>query len=106
MSEKKKVDMKDLTLLVVSDWKSKDGDKQAQIRVVQWVKDGKSVSAALEKREFYMDEEGTLKMGKAKGFSARDLDACKPLWANIMALLRNPPPVATEPAPADDDPGF
>lgn len=69
------------------------------IRVIQWVKDGKSISVQLENRKTFL-KDGEIRPGKAKGFSAKDLDTVKPHWAKIMALLRNPPAVK----PKDPEP--
>ena len=67
-----------------------------QIRVVQWVKDGKSVGCKLESGEFWTDAASGEMRFKAKGFSAKDLDTCNPHWSKIMDLLRNPPPVTMD----------
>lgn len=92
-------------LLVIS---VKESDKKPgsgwKIRVVQWVNGEKSVSVKLECGEFWKDEASQETRFKAKGFTKRDLEACKPFWAQIMALMTNPPAVKPLDAAAAEDP--
>jgi hypothetical protein len=42
------------------------------IRIVAWVVNGREGGPVLEKRDLYRSEDGTMKPGKARGFSAAD----------------------------------
>src|SRR5688572_23043124 len=94
-------DIKDRELFVAATWESKDGNKILKSRCVQWIIDGTPKSVVLERREFYRGPDGEIKMGKSKGFTAKDLEALKPHWARIMDILKNPPALDTTP-PTDD----
>lgn len=55
------------------------GKKGYAIRVVQWLYEGKGenegnvmASLAVEKRELFVDDEGVVKIGKAKGFTPKE----------------------------------
>lgn len=91
-------DIREAELLVVNDWTAKDGSKGLRTRVVQWIIDGEAKSVTLEKREFYRDDAGEMKTGKAKGLGLRDIEALKPHWPKIIDLMKNPPKVQTPPA--------
>jgi hypothetical protein len=66
-----------------------------KIRVVQYVKNGKTVSVKLERDDYFLDQRTGTTKHMPKGFTAEDLDACREHWPKIMALLRNPPPIPT-----------
>ena len=68
------------------------------IRVVQWLFAGKGKrkgtvqgSESLEKREFYLNEDGEIRTGKSKGFGLVDMVDIKNNWAAIVEALKNPP---------------
>lgn len=48
------------------------------LKVLSWVVDGKVMKPVIEKREFWMTEEGTRRVGKAKGLTGLD----------VLAILR------------------
>ena len=73
-------------LLMVSRAEFNDGAKSTEVRVVDWIVDGKHYPQ-LEKREMYRDDSGEWKMGKAKGFSRKDLEKVQDAWGEIMAAL-------------------
>lgn len=56
------------------------------IRVVDWITEGKHYPQ-LEKREFFKDEGGNWKMGKAKGFNMKDLGKVQDQWDEITKHL-------------------
>lgn len=86
-------DIQGIELLVLAEGRPRDDGSTWKLRVVQWVVDGQSKSVKLEKRKFFKDEYGNLKMGKAEGFSLDDLKSCNPKWGVIADLMKNPPPV-------------
>lgn len=99
--------VKGIELLVISKREStKKPGSGWKIRVVQWVKDGASLSVKLECGEYWTDEATNEERFKAKGFSKKDLDACKPKWGEIIGFMNNPPPVASPLTSDDADPGF
>lgn len=89
-------------LYVADSWESKDGNKALKSRIVRWVIDGQPKSVVLERREFFRGTDGEMKMGKAKGFSLKDLEALKVHWPRIMDILKNPPPFGAPPAQGND----
>lgn len=56
------------------------------IRVVDWISNGKHYPQ-LEKREFFIDGNGDEKMGKAKGFTMKDLGKIQDEWGPITEAL-------------------
>ena len=73
-----------------------------KVRLVHWIVDGEPKSVKLEKRVFYKDEYGALKTGRADGFALKDLEACKPHWAKIIQLMKNPPAVVKQEVTKED----
>lgn len=63
-----------------------DGQKAVEIRVVDWIVNGKHYPQ-LEKREMYVGSEGEWKMGKAKGFGRKDLLVIAAQWVEIMGAV-------------------
>jgi hypothetical protein len=66
-------DIKEKVLWVID---SKENEKQgggSDLRVIQWIIDGKPTKPGLEKRDWYLDDEGNRKNGKAKAFNSYDL---------------------------------
>jgi hypothetical protein len=77
---------------------SRYGKNGYSVRVVQWLFEGKGKnkgtvqgSVSLEKREFYLNEDGDLRTGKAKGFTLEDLAVIKDNWAKITSTMLNAP---------------
>jgi hypothetical protein len=77
---------------------SKYGKNGYTIRVVQWLYAGKGknkgsvqASTSLEKREFYLTEDGDLRTGKSKGLQLLDLIEVQQKWKEIVAILKDPP---------------
>lgn len=81
--KQKNIDSK--TLLVVSKEANEKLMRDTIIRVVDWIVEGKHYPQ-LEKREFFATE-GGMKMGKAKGFTRKDLIVVQDKWGEIMAAL-------------------
>lgn len=99
-------DIQSKVLLMVQHTEFQEGQKATDIRVIDWILDGSKHYPQLEKRELFMGEQGEWKMGKAKGFSAKDLELIQDKWGEIMAALgnklpeRQQSPGSTVPAPA------
>lgn len=100
--EKKKADIRGVDLLVIAEKAPEEKRNGWKLRLVQWVVDGKHKSVKLERRNFFIDEYGKTKTGKADGLKLEDLEACKPHWKQIMELMKAPPAV-TAPAQGADD---
>ena len=66
-----------------------------KIRVVQYVKNGKHASVKLERVDYFFDKATGATTHRPKGFTAQELEACRPHWGKIMSLLNNPPPLPT-----------
>lgn len=58
-------------------------DNVVRLRVVTW--NGKNPQ--IEKREFWYDDKGDEKMGKAKGFNLSDMNKIIENWEEIKGLL-------------------
>lgn len=92
--------------------RSKYGKNGYKLRVVQWLFGGKGknegtiqASTSFEKREFYLNEDGELRISKAKGFTLADMAVVKDNWANIIEAIKNAPEpawpeTAAKPKPA------
>lgn len=91
-----------------------DGQKSNLIRVVDWIINGKHY-VKLEKRDFFMGDNGEWKLGKASGFSLKDLQFVQDSWDDIMkafganfaaptgqAASQPAPEMATAPAAESD----
>ena len=86
--------LQDYTLLTIQDVKSRSKFGAGRmIRIVHWVKDGQSVSVLLEKSSYWTDTVTNHVKHAPKGFSLIDLEALRPHWPRIIALLKNPPPI-------------
>lgn len=99
-------DIQGVELLVIAGKEPEEKRNGWKLRLVQWVVDGKHKSIKLERRNFFIDDYGKMKTGKADGLKLEDLEACKPFWGKIIGLMKNPPPVTaaakgTEQNPAD-----
>lgn len=73
-------------LLSVSRSEFQDGQKATEVRVVDWIVNNKHYPQ-LEKREMFMGDNGEWKMGKAKGFSRKDMELVQDRWGEIMDAL-------------------
>lgn len=94
-------------LLVLDEHKSDDGKNITRLRVVQWVyekKDGSDGSTTvLEKRSFWINDEGQERTGKAKGLNHFDLEKVMQAGTEVRALLKgkglpSAPPKSKAPA--------
>jgi hypothetical protein len=65
-------DIKEKILWVIQSTENQKGGGGTDLRVIQWIIDGKPSKPALEKRDWYQDEQGDRKLGKAKGMTAGD----------------------------------
>lgn len=82
-------DIQSVTLLEVTRDSNDARGTTTIIRVVDWISNGKHYPQ-LEKREFFIDgNTGEQKMGKAKGFTRKDLEKVQDAWGEIMAALGN-----------------
>ena len=86
-------DIEAVELIVIAQGKEDEKGNSWKLRLAQWVVDGEAKSIKLEKRRFWRNEQGELRTGKADGLRLQDLEACKPHWAKIMELMKNPPSV-------------
>lgn len=87
-------------LYLVTEKKNEQQGRSTMIRVVDWIAEGKHYPQ-LEKREFFTDDQGEWKMGKAKGFTRNDLLLVQDKWGEIMAALGSTlPEDQRKPAPA------
>lgn len=83
MAEKK--DIKEKVLWVID---SKLNERQGggtDLRVVQWIIDGKPTKPGLEKREWFLDQDDNRKIGKAKAMTSFDLAK---IITNIKKIAR------------------
>ena len=94
-------DIRGVELLVIAERKADDKGRSWKLRLVQWVVDGKSKSVKLEKRNFFTDEYGAVKTGKAEGFKIDDIRALKPHWTDIIEKMEHPPAVQEEAGQSD-----
>lgn len=85
----KKIESK--TLLVLNEGKNDEHGKGIELRVVEWIVEGKHYPQ-LEKREFFKDDEGNWKMGKAKGMNDQDFIVVIKNWNKICTLMKIDPP--------------
>jgi len=93
--------IKAVELLVVDEFTKKSGGSN-RLRVVDWqTDDGKSYKL-LEKREFYVTDEGEERTGKAKGFNAKDMGKIKSNWDKIISAMQGPGQSSTEEAPPEE----
>lgn len=83
---KEKKDISSKELLTLDTKVNEKMGTVVRMRVVDWNIDGKHYPQ-LEKREFYTDQDGQEKMGKAKGMSAKDLAIVRDNWDEIMGAL-------------------
>lgn len=80
-------DIQSKNLLSVDKKENVERGTVIEIRVVDWIVEGKHYPQ-LEKREFFTDRDtGELKMGKAKGFTLKDLGIVMDKWGEIMGAL-------------------
>lgn len=89
--------LRDVTLRLLGEKTLDEKGRGWKLRVVQWIKGDESKSVLLEKRDYFRDEYGQVKMGKARGFSLKDLEAVKEHWREVIELMKNPPAVTAAP---------
>lgn len=95
MAESKNI--KDREIYCLHRKEATEKSNEMRIRVVQWIIDGEAKAVTLEKRDFY-DSDGDLRMGKAKGFTVKDLELLAPKLAEVLEVMKNPPDLETEKA--------
>ncbi len=78
-------DIREKVLWVIQSNENQKGGGGTDLRVIQWVIDGKPSKPMLEKRDWYLTEEGDRKAGKAKGMAAGDLYL---IIKNIKAIAK------------------
>lgn len=79
-------DIKEKVLWVIESRKSEKSSGGTDLRIVQWIIDGKPQKAMLEKRDWYLDaDSGDRKIGKAKGMNAFDLAK---ILVNVKRIAR------------------
>lgn len=79
-------DIKSETLWSHGKAEFQEGQKANEIRVVDWIVNGKHY-VKLEKRDFFMGDGGEWKLGKASGFSLKDMEMIQDNWGEIIAAL-------------------
>lgn len=101
MSDKPSIQSRELLILSSNESKNKPGSGW-KLRVVQYHKDGKSVSVKLETGEYWTGDDGVVRF-KAKGLALRDLEALerkgadgKTVYSAVKALMKDPPPIPEE----------
>jgi hypothetical protein len=96
-------DIEGRELAVYAEKKPDDKGRSWRLRLVQWIVDGEAKSVKLERRNFFVDEGGVTKMGKADGFILKDLEALHPHWKAMIATMKNPPPLSENDSKPDLD---
>jgi hypothetical protein len=66
-------DIKEKVLWVIQSSENQKGGGGTDLRIIQWIVDGKPGRPMLEKRDWFLDYQGDRKAGKAKGMTAGDL---------------------------------
>lgn len=95
--------MRRIELLVIKDEPStKTPGSGKRLSVVQWAKDGKSVSVQLIQADYWINDNNRETYFKAKGIGLTGLLACNPRWKEIAELMKNPPAIV-EPAKASTE---
>src|SRR6267154_5080875 len=64
---------KEKVLWLMSSIKNEKTGGGTDLRVMQWVVDGKDMKPCLEKRDFFLGAQGDRQAGKCKGFTVGDL---------------------------------
>lgn len=89
MAEKK--DIKEKVLWVIDSKTNERSGGGTDLRVVQWIVDGKPTKPGLEKREWFEDRDsGERKVGKAKAMTSFDLAKVITNIKKIAKLLQMP----------------
>lgn len=91
MAYKNDVEIKSQTLYLAN--RHEKDKRRVDIRVVDWIVNGKH-TPLLEKRDFYQNDMGEWRLGKAKGFNAGDLDLLQDHWQAIKDALTGKTKVA------------
>ena len=78
-------DIKERVLWVIQSNENQRGGGGTDLRIVEWVIDGKPTKPALEKREWYNSDQDGRKLGKAKGMTSGDLYT---IIKNIKAIAK------------------
>ena len=75
----------------LSNWQSEKRPGSGVVLCVgAWSVEGKEMKASLEKRDYWTDETGTVKHGKAKGINSRDFEVVLENIDTIAAALGLP----------------
>lgn len=110
MAEKKDaISSRELKIITENASRNKEGAGY-KFRVVQYIKDGKSIAVKLESGEYWTGEDGIVRF-KAKGLSLRDVEELlktdierqKRVIQVIHELMKNPPPL--DDSKPDAEPG-
>jgi hypothetical protein len=75
--------------IIVEDFDQRGG--KHQLRLVDWEVDGKRTGVKLEKRDFWVSQEGEERMGKAKGLTLGDLKSVYSKWDEVQSLMLGKP---------------
>src|SRR6267142_2023961 len=73
MAAKQAKDIQEKILWVIDSRVNERQGGGTDLRVVQWIIDGKPTKPGLEKREWFNDQDGNRKIGKAKALTSFDL---------------------------------
>ncbi len=78
-------DIREKVLWVIQSQENQKGGGGTDLRVIQWIIEGKPTKPALEKRDWFLSDDGDRKLGKAKGMTAGDLYL---IIKNLKAIAR------------------
>ena len=95
---REKADIRCNVIRVIKEEIDQRGGKH-QLRLVDWIVDGKATGVKLERRDFWESENGEEKLGKAKGLSYNDLSKIFEIWPEVQAIMTG----QKAPRKADDD---
>ena len=84
-------DIKEKVLWIIESKTNEKSGGGTDLRVVQWIIDGKPTKPGLEKRDWFLDPDGNRKIGKAKAFTASDLAKVLTNIKKIARLLEMKP---------------
>ncbi len=65
-------DIREDVLWVIQEQQNEKSGGGTDLRIIRWIVDGKPGKPMLEKRDWYLSEDGDRKAGKAKGMTAGD----------------------------------
>ena len=70
---REKADIEEKIIKVLRQNQSDDESVKSELRILNWIVDGKVTPVKLERRDFWKDKEGVWKPGKCRGLSDSDV---------------------------------